>query len=145
MMPSEGGIVTDARQSKKGGKKPPCPPALRAQIKLSLNKLTGKYSERRRVIQRFFGVWGQRRDEHEEATYLGAGNSARRVFRGIGRRRCEQAQGVCGCPSFLQSSSSQEVFGHPFHEAAKLRKRLRSPARQGKRSQGQVNDHGPSA
>jgi hypothetical protein len=118
---------------------------LRARTQPSLNKLTGKYSERKRVISRFFGVWGQRRDEHEEATYLGAGNSARRVFRGIGRRRCEQAQGVCGCPSFLQSSSSQEVFRHPFHEAAELRKRLRSPARQGKRSQGQVNDHWPSA
>jgi hypothetical protein len=118
---------------------------LRARTQPSMNKLTGKYSERRRLIWRFFDVWGQRRDEHEEATYLGAGNSARRVFRGIGRGRWQQAQGVCGCPSFLQSSSSQEVFGHPFHEAAELRKRLRSPARQGKRSQGQVNDHWPSA
>jgi len=43
------------------------------------------------------------------------------------------------------SSSSQEIFRHPFHEAAELRERLRSPARQGKRSQGQVNDHWPSA
>jgi hypothetical protein len=32
-------------------------------------------------------LWGQRRDEHEEATYLDAGNSARCVFRGISGSR----------------------------------------------------------
>jgi hypothetical protein len=85
---------------------------------LFLNKLTGKYSERRRTIQRFFGVWGQRRDEHEEATYFGAGNSDCCVFRRISRSRWQQAKGVCGCPGFMQSSSSQKVFRHPLHEAA---------------------------
>ena len=52
---------------------------------LFLNKLTGKYSERRRMISVSVAFGGQRRDEHEEATYFGAGNSARCVFRGISR------------------------------------------------------------
>jgi hypothetical protein len=34
---------------------------LRVESGLFLNKLTGKYSERRRVNWRFCGVWGQRR------------------------------------------------------------------------------------
>ena len=79
----------------------------------------------------------------KKATYLDAGNSSRCIFRGISRSR--QAKGVGRCPGFMQSSGRQEVFRHPFHEAAELRERLRSPARQGKRSQGQVNDHWPSA
>jgi chlorite dismutase len=32
------------------------------------------------MIQRFCGVWGQRRNYDEEATYYGAGDSARCVF-----------------------------------------------------------------
>jgi hypothetical protein len=66
----------------------------------------------------FLRGWGQRRDEHEEAIYLGTGNSARCVFRGISRSRWQQTKGVSRGPGLMQGPSSQEVFRHPLHEAA---------------------------
>jgi hypothetical protein len=50
-------------------------------------------------------LWGADGDEHEEATYFDRGSGSCYVFRYVSGSRRQQAQGVGGCPGFMQSSS----------------------------------------